>query len=376
MQRHRHALVSQTLGAQREITSLHFGVQGRGKKVYLQAGLHADEHPGMLVLHHLRSHLLALEADGHLTGEVVVVPIANPIGLGNYICGRQLGRFELSSRENFNRNYPDLAALVRERIADELTDDPAANVALIRRQLVERLADRQPASELESLRLTLLRLACDADYVIDLHCDSEAMVHLYVHSEQREQAQVLAGFTGARAVLHTREQGGPDARSYCFDESFTTLWDRLRRSFPGWPIPLPTFSATLELRGQHDVSHDLAARDADALLGYLRHLGLVADTRVEVPAPECDPTPLNAVEILHAPHAGVIAYRLPLGSHVAPGTALVDVVNPIDGHVSTLHSRTTGVFYARVVERFTEANTELTFVAGHEPLRSGSLLCA
>ncbi|MNJ17444.1 Succinylglutamate desuccinylase / Aspartoacylase family protein [compost metagenome] len=376
MQQHRHALITQTLGAQREIISLHFGPKGQGKKVYLQAGLHADEHPGMLALHHLKQHLLELEAAGRLTGEVVLVPIANPIGLGNYVFGRQLGRFELSSRENFNRNYLDLAALVREEVAGALGSDPAANVALIRRCIRERLEALKPATELESLRLVLLRLASEADYIIDLHCDSEAAVHLYVHSEQQEQARVLAGFTGAHAVLHTTEQGGPDAKTYCFDESFTTLWDRLQRHFPDLPIPLATFSATLELRGLHDVGHEMATGDADALLAYLGHLGLIADAEVKVPTPLCEPTPLGGVEILRAPHPGVVAYRAPLGSRVEPGSALADVIDPISGQVSTLYSGVAGVLYARVIERFTETNTELTFVAGHQATRSGSLLCA
>ena len=195
MQELRHALIAQTLGAPREVISLHFGPQGQGKKVYLQAGLHADEHPGMLVLHHLKNHLLALESAGRLTGEVVLVPIANPIGLGNYVFGRELGRFELSSRENFNRHYLDLAELVGEQVSSELGSDPIANVALIRRCTRERLEALQPRTELESLRLTLLRLASAADYVIDVHCDSEAMVHIYAHSKQQEQARVLASFT-------------------------------------------------------------------------------------------------------------------------------------------------------------------------------------
>jgi len=376
MQEHRHALLTQTLGAQREVISLHFGPQGQGKKVYLQAGLHADEHPGMLVLHHLKNALLALEAAGRLRGEVVLVPIANPIGLGNYVFGRQLGRFDLSSRENFNRNYLDLAELVCEQVAPALGNDPAANVALIRRSLHERLEALQPRTELDALRLTLMRLASAADYVLDVHCDSEAMVHLYVHSEQLEQARVLAGFTGAHAVLHALEQGGPDARTHSFDECFTAIWYKLQQRFPNLPIPLASFSATLELRGRYDVSHDLATLDADALLAYLGHLGLIADTEVQVPPPLCEPTPLAGVEILNAPHPGVVAYRAPLGSRVEPGTALADVIDPLSGRVSTLYSSITGVFYARVIERFSETDTELTFVAGHAPLRSGSLLSA
>lgn len=377
MQEHRHALMAQTLGVEREIISMHFGPQGQGKQVYLQAGLHADEHPGMLALHHLKNQLLELEAAGRLTGEIILVPIANPIGLGNFVFGRhQLGRFELSSKENFNRNYLDLAELVDEQVTSALGSDSAANVELIRRCIRERLDALLPRTELESLRLTLLRLASTADYVLDIHCDSEAMVHLFVHSKQQDQARVLASFTGAHAILHAVEAGGPGAKTHSFGDSFTAIWERLQRRFPNLPIPLATFSATLELRGLHDVSHELATLDADALLAYLGHLGLITDAEVEVMPPLCEPTPWAGVEILNAPHSGVIAYRAPIGSKVGPGSALADVIDPLSGQVSTLYSSIAGVFYARVIERFTEANTELTFVAGQEPLRSGSLYCA
>ncbi len=366
-----HPLLAQSLGAQREIVSLHFGQPDRGKKVYLQAGLHADEHPGMLTLHYLKSRLQALDEAGRLQGEIVLVPIANPIGLGNFVLGRQLGRFELSSRENFNRHYLDLAELVREQVAAELGADAEANVRLIRQSMRERLQALRPRTELESLRLCLMRLACDADVVLDVHCDSEAMVHLYVHSAQQAQGRVLAGYTGAHATLHATEQGGNS-----FDEAFTSVWYALQQAFPQQPIPMASFAVTLELRGINDVSHELADADAQALLDYLTHLGIIAGEAPPVPAPVCEPTPLCGVEVLNAPHAGIVAYRAPVGSWVEPGTALADVINPLSGQISTLTSGIAGMFYARVIERFTEANTELTFVAGREPLRQGCLLGA
>lgn len=49
-----HKLPEHALGGQRQITSFHFGQPGKGEKIYLQAGLHADEVPGMLVLHYLK----------------------------------------------------------------------------------------------------------------------------------------------------------------------------------------------------------------------------------------------------------------------------------------------------------------------------------
>ncbi|CAI8916132.1 C2H2-type domain-containing protein [Pseudomonas soli] len=337
----------------------------------MQAGLHADEHPGMLVLHHLTQRLVELEAAGLLLGEVVLVPIANPIGLDNFVFGRQLGRFELSSRENFNRNYPDLAELVRDAVTDVLGADALANVALIRQAMHARLQEEQPRSELDSLRLTLLRLAVDADYVLDVHCDSEAEVHLYVHSEQQAEARTLAACVGAYATLHALEQGGNS-----FDETLTSAWYALRQAFPQHPIGIGTFAATLELRGTTDVSHELARTDAEGLLQYLAHCGLLGEAKAVEKAPLHEPTPLAAVEILKSWHAGVVAYRAPIGSWVEPGTVLADVVDPVSGQTTTLTSTIAGVFYARVLDRFTQADSELTYVAGTQPLRDGCLLGA
>jgi predicted deacylase len=366
-----HALVAQTFTTQREVCSLHFGPCGQGKKIYLQAGLHADEHPGMLVLHHLKQRLQELEAQNRLTGEVVLVPIANPIGLDNFVFGRQLGRFELSSRENFNRHYPVLAEFIQEQVATELNDNAEHNVLLIRRYLKAALQKKVPRTELESLRLTLMRLACDADYVLDIHCDSEAMLHLYVHSSQQEQARVLAAHTGANATLHATVQGGNS-----FDETFTSVWHTLQQAFPQHPIPMAAFAATLELRGINDVSHELAINDADALLAYLVQIGIVSGETPSQPPLICEPTPLAGVEVLKAPHAGIVVYHVSIGSRIEAGTALVDIIDPLSGRTSTLHSNIAGMFYARVIERFTQTNAELTFVAGDQPLRQGCLLGA
>ena len=110
MQRHDHPLLSPSLTTQRSISSFHFGTPGSGQKVYIQASLHADELPGMMTAWHLKQRLAALEAEGRIAGEIILVPVANPIGLDQNLNGVALGRFELASGQNFNRYYPAFAA--------------------------------------------------------------------------------------------------------------------------------------------------------------------------------------------------------------------------------------------------------------------------
>jgi predicted deacylase len=112
--------------------------------VYIQASLHADELPGMLVAWHLKQRLLELEQHGRLRREIILVPVANPVGLEQVLLDAPLGRFELQSGENFNRNFVDLSDSIGDQIEGHLNDDPAHNLALIREYL-RRGLDAHPA---------------------------------------------------------------------------------------------------------------------------------------------------------------------------------------------------------------------------------------
>jgi predicted deacylase len=83
------------------------------EKIYLQAGLHADEIPGMLVLHYLKRLLNQAERRAELRGEIILVPVANPPGLAQVVLNGGIGRFDLASGRNFNRDFPDLAPLAQ-----------------------------------------------------------------------------------------------------------------------------------------------------------------------------------------------------------------------------------------------------------------------
>ena len=122
MRTQQHPLPSSALGTQRHVTSLHFGPADSGRKVYIQASLHAEELPGMLVAHHLRQQLTALEAQGQLLGQVVLVPVANPVGLAQGLLHDSIGRFEMHAAENFNRHYPDLVKLLGSALDGQLGD--------------------------------------------------------------------------------------------------------------------------------------------------------------------------------------------------------------------------------------------------------------
>ncbi len=86
----RIALPSPSPGTSRVLNLHRYGAPGARPKAYLQAALHADEWPGLLVLHHLIGRLD--EARDDVAGEMVVVPSANPVGLAQLLNVRLVGR--------------------------------------------------------------------------------------------------------------------------------------------------------------------------------------------------------------------------------------------------------------------------------------------
>jgi predicted deacylase len=369
-----HSLPCASLGSQRAVSSFHLGRAGARPKVYIQASLHADELPGMLVAHHLRQRLQQAEAQGALLGEVVLVPAANPIGLAQRIDHRPLGRFELDTSENFNRAYPDLAAVALERAGPHLGPDPARNVQCVRAAVLAWLDEQRPTTELQGLRLTLLRLAVDADVVLDLHCDSEAVVHLYSETACWPTLEPLARWLQAETVLLADYGAGGQP----FDEQLSGLWSQLPRLLgeraPQFPVPQACASTTVELRGEADVDHTLAQQDAQAIWNYLQHLGVLAGTPAPLPPARCQPTPLAGSETLKAPSPGVLVYRARLGQRLAPGDPVAEIIDPIADRVTLVRTERGGLLYARARERYAPAGLSIAKVASTEAFRQGYLL--
>lgn len=332
----------------------------------------------MLVAHHLRPALEQAERDGRLRGQVVLVPAANPIGLAQRLDHKAMGRFELGSGENFNRHYPNLADAVFDTVRDRLGPDGAANVTLVRSAVTDWLQAWAPTTELNSLRRELLLMSHDADVVLDMHCDWEAVLHMYAEEACWAPLEPLAWLLGCRAVLLARDSGGGP-----FDECLSGLWwqlaERLRAAGVEHPLPQGCASTTLEFRGELDVAHEHAVRDAAAIEAYLTHLGVIAGPAPTIPAPSCRATPLAGSQTLNSPVPGVVAYRARPGDLLAVGDLVAEVIDPTAAGASRVHRVTAGVagvLYATVGERYCVAGGEIGKIAGAEAFRTGPLLGA
>jgi hypothetical protein len=354
----------------RQTLAVHrFGQPGAGPVVYVQGALHADEIPGMAAARLLVEKLEALDRADLVRGEVVVVPVANPVGLGQRLHGHAHGRFDLATGVNFNRGFAHLTDAVARTIEGRLGPDKDANRALIRSAMRDAVEALPAASATEHLKRTLLALAAPADIVLDLHCDSEAVVHLYTLTPSAARVDPLSRLLGAQAVLLATESGDDP-----FDEALSRPWHELRERFPDGAVPLACLAVTVELRGQRDV--DLATADADAaaLVAYLVHEGVVEGPRPRLPPALCEATLLAASEPLTATAAGIVMFHAAPGDWLKAGDLVAEIVDPLDGGRMPIRCQSDGLLYARSAARFAVAGQRLGKVAGTTISRHGKLL--
>lgn len=262
---------------------LHIGAwrfegDGSGPRVHLQAGVHADEIAGMLVLHQLLPRLQACQDQGRLKGCVTVVPQANPFGIGQFRQGRLLGRFHEATGQNFNRAFDHSLAMAR----------PASNLAQWQKRLVQ--------------------LAAEADLVLDLHTDDEALPYLYIHrSFWPGQGLALAAVLRVDLVI-VWDEGGDGS----FEETIINHAS-------------PHLAATVELRGQADVSDALAQQDADGLWAWLCINGVVDEVAAITEWPG-DVVDMGCMETILAPCAGVLVFEKALGDYVEEGQPFARII--------------------------------------------------
>jgi len=344
----RIALPPMTPGTRRNIAFHRFGRAGARPKAYLQAAIHANELPGAMALHHLLPMLSAADRARRIRGEIVVVPTVNPIGLAQLVGNNHLGRYELLGRENFNRNWFELSGAVAERAGTRLGRDAEANVAAIRRAALAALAALRPQNELQALRVAMMKLAADADIVLDLHCDLQAALHLFIsRRDWPGAAQALAADIGAAATLYN----DPYPESLTFSGVHSALWARLAQRFPAARIPQACLSATIEYRGQQDVNHRYGEADARNLFRYFVRRGIIAGRAGGLPRLKARATPIAGMDVGYCPKPGFLTFHVREGERVKKGQAVCEVIDPADARGprarTQMVSRTDGILFSR-----------------------------
>jgi len=374
-ERHTRRIQADAPGTHAELTWFTCGPENADRKVYMQAALHADEQPGIMVLHHLLPMLEKASTDGALKAHFVIFPMVNPLGMNQVHFEVHGGRYHDRSGTNFNRRWPDLFAAVGDTVALKLTNDGAENVRLIRNEIRLWLEQQHPVTALQKLRHFIMTQAYDADYVLDLHCDNEALNHLFVTPDSMDELTELADWMGSVAQLTAEDSGGGS-----FDEVWPSLWTRLAKAHPEKPIPFSARAATLEYRGQTDVYDQLGKTDAQNLFNFLLAKDLIAGSLPSLPEKAAAPTPLTATEMLRVDRPGLLAYRVELGEHVKKGQPVADLI-ALDGPDAFIErtpilAGTSGRVISRNLSKYVVPGNSIAKIVGTEPLaeRQGYLL--
>ncbi len=364
----KHRLPCSSPGNDRFIRVIRYGDKTSGKKAYLQAGLHADEPPGFVIMHHLIDLLDEADRSGAITGEILLTPVANPIGLSQWTEDGPRGRFDLFNGINFNRRHPDLLEQVADKIKNRLGQNADENVAMVRNAMAETLTSMTPMDEAEHLKHLLLTHSHDADIVLDLHCDSQALLHVYLGSPLWPDAADLPAQLGSEATLLARKSGGSP-----YDEACGGIWWELAERFPDVPIPAACLSSTVEFRGQADVSHETAALDARNLFVFLMRRGFIRGEAPETPPLINEATPLRGVEHVLAPCTGVVVFLKDVGDFVAEGEVIAEIIDPLgvgkEDRITEVKSKSEGLLFTRNLNRFARPARVLAKIAGKTPIK-------
>ncbi len=369
VERIQHTIYGDSPGKTTELGGFRIGPRDSGRKVYLQGALHTDEQPGIMALHHLLPLLFAADEAGHLQGEFVVFPMVNPIGMGNIEFGMHQGRYDLPSGINFNRQWPDIFAGIEDQICDKICSCANTNKTIIHKAVVEWLNQWNALTARQQLRKVTLMEACTADYVFDLHCDDDSLVHIFCSPHCADTMQQLSNWIGASATLTAEDSGGGS-----FDEVCPLIWINAQNKFPDAPIPNPIIACTVELRGQADVFDETGIRDAQGLYSFFQSQSLIGGETTSNPTGTPAPTPFNATEVLRVEKPGLLAYKVELGEIVSKGQIIAELIC-LDGPEafvgrSLIVAGTDGIVISRSIHKYVWPGCSIAKIVGTELLES------
>lgn len=318
-------------------------------RVYIQAGLHADERPGVAALHFLVPMLEKAESEGRLLGSLTIVPHANPIGAAQHMYGEHMGRFSTGTRVNFNRDFP----VPGEDGVRKL--DSADSATFAERRLKSRLLD----------------LADDCPVVLDLHCDDEGVQYIYAPERLWPEMADLAACLDCEAALLWN--AGSDR---AFEEA---AYEQMVAKARGGDLSGHCVT-TVELRGQNDVDPALAVRDAEGIYRFLQGRGVVAPDARPAPVLRTDfvGKPIRHVDMVPAPVGGTILFHAAPGDRVEAGQMVAEIiVNPgRDNGTVAVHAPQAGFVLTRRIRRFIRMGDNLLKIIGDRPAvasRKGAL---
>lgn len=309
-----------------EINVLTFDSGLEGPTTYIQSSVHGAELQGNIVIYQMMKHL----KKHPFKGKVIFVPLANPFATNNRQGGHTQGRFNPLSGHNWNRNYIDLMKLKEDQTNFSLKsfiknniDTPWEKLKVEYKKAIQQMLlahekklylERGPRHN-SYLNLQLQKLACEADFVLDLHTGPVATRYIYSAEYERDRVADLS-FPFNLSI--------PNEFAGAMDEACFMPWVKLQAEMKamGREVPIEFESYTVELGSEERISTAEGLVDAGRLLHFLYLRGQLSED-VEFIKPEnqywCL---LSNYKTYYAEHGGLFEFELAPGEHFKKGDVL------------------------------------------------------
>jgi uncharacterized protein len=316
------------------LTATVLRLQGEGpRKCYIQANNHGGEIAGNGAIFSFLKKIASYD----IYGTIVIVPHCNPVSLNAQIDDSQIGVYDASTGQNWNRLFQlpvgrpsndwriDLASFVashREASWDEVK-------ATFRMEIGHAFDRLEKESSMRGLdyrlhfALQLQRLSYDADFILDLHTGDIAPRYLYAPV----YALTSAIFFDIPHVLAM-----PNHFGGAFDEvNFCPWWMLIEelRAAGRRDLQLDVESYTVELGSLETIDPIEMDRDADRILNYLKHKKLISGEPV-LPKEEIYYCNTEDYLCYCAPASGLAVISNPPGSFLKKGQQV--------GHILTMRN--------------------------------------
>jgi predicted deacylase len=261
-----------------------------GPTVWLTACIHGDEPGGSAIVHDV---FKTVRAAGLVGGTIHALPLINSMGFEN------VSRFINSDREDLNRCFPGNAkGTMGERIA---------------RRLFEMIEKSKP------------------DLVIDLHNDWIQSVP-YVIIEPRSHFAV-AGLQ-KKTLAAARATGLLTVQE-------TALSEAMARTLPAAFITAGVSAFTIEAGGACGIVESAIKTGTAAVLGVLKHLGIIATATDSVPHPASSRV-LDYTSKPHCTSSGLVRFSVTPGDRVKVNQTVAQVFSAFGSIEETLQAERAG----------------------------------
>ena len=309
------------------------------KSTYIQSGIHGAEVQGYLVSLKLIEYFKKNKPNGNVT----IVPIANPYGLNCKIGEHTLGRFDLTTGRNWNRNYINNSTVAKKILRENKNLEYHHLIKLfkeeIKKNLKKKINKLNNDDYAKKLAIDLQIASSDADIVLDLHCDTISKPHIYSPNYALESAIEF----DISFIIEI-----PNKFKNALDEAIFYPWLSLMNSYnklyPKSKVYHPYIeSFTIELGNREQINPQMADIQYKNILRYLSKNDICQKIENNNNKNKIISCKLKDFIIINAPTGGLIIDSVELGQKINARNKIMTLSMPSD--ISKNSSKTTDIIY-------------------------------